>query len=588
MDRFWILTWTIVFTRGYQIRYHDCTKPTTIHKYQTSQLCKENEVTEEPKKTLAVLQRIKNKALRGHSCMIVSSRWEYYCGAYSHMKMADIPHIEVAEGLSPTSCNDLINSLKFRRKGKSWKLQMNAETIIRDVESGQIKDEDNVVSCKGQTNIVHGEVIDNILVVSQTRIILKEEQMTISGNEIEVLEDHLTLTCKPSTGGCRTMDKTYVWSQETSECPLRSVRQLQVRENGNYWVDETSKVVLKRMNQVAAPAGCPNLILYTTEYESVFITEDDTVFEPLNDEMILPIWIACRDDFIVYEMELQMKKLRRKFSQLVCNYSHQGSKRDGDIIKLNDKNSFGMQAGETTYLFDCEEKTDKIRETKECFQDIPIGEDSTMFVTPVDRVLTRFSKPQPCNTHFPMTVRAEQCWLELRPIPTPISDPDQLPLEDHLQGKHLDLSSGGLYTESEIQAWEHHLEFSGFHRSVLRQISTGVWNGMNSASVEEPGYSLSNLLVPSPLTWFESVKKEIEKHTAILCAVVILLEACKFLTTVSMLTMAFIREGLTGLFAVLALLCCPAQQTLAKIRRRAKRNREERAPLNGDGDETQL
>ena len=52
------------------------------------------------------------------------------------------------------------------------------------------------------------------------------------------------------------------------------------------------------MNQVAAPAGCPNLILYTTEYESVFITEDDTVFEPLNDEMLLPIWVACRDDFM--------------------------------------------------------------------------------------------------------------------------------------------------------------------------------------------------------------------------------------------------------------------------------------------------
>ena len=51
--------------------------------------------------------------------------------------------------------------------------------------------------------------------------------------------------------------------------------------------------------------------------------------------------------------------------------------------------------------------------------------------------------------------------------------------------------------------------------------------------------------------------------------------------------MALIREGLTGLLAVLALLLCPAQQTLAKIRRRAKRNRAEREPLNGD-DETQL
>ena len=98
---------------------------------------------------------------------------------------------------------------------------MNFETIIRDVESGQIKDDDNTVSCKGQTNIVHGEVIDNILVVSQTRIVLKEEQMTISGNEIEVLGDHLRLGCKPSTGGCRTIDRTYVRSEEFANSKSR-------------------------------------------------------------------------------------------------------------------------------------------------------------------------------------------------------------------------------------------------------------------------------------------------------------------------------------------------------------------------------
>ena len=71
-----------------------------------------------------------------------------------------------------------------------------------------------------------------------------------------------------------------------------------------------------------------------------------------------------------------------------------------------------------------------------------------------------------------------------------------------------------------------------------------------------------------------------------LCVIVLLLEAIKFVTTLAMLGMAVIREGITGLLAVLALLLCPAQQALAKIRRRAKRNRAEREPLNDS--ETQL
>ena len=58
-----------------------------------------------------------------------------------------------------------------------------------------------------------------------------------------------------------------------------------------------------------------------------------------------------------------------------------------------------------------------------------------------------------------------------------------------------------------------------------------------------------------------------------------------------MLGMALIREGIAGLVAVLTMLICPAQQTLAKMRRRAKRNRATSSPLiaktnpeNADGE----
>ena len=44
------------------------------------------------------------------------------------------------------------------------------------------------------------------------------------------------------------------------------------------------------------------------------------------------------------------------------------------------------------YIFECKEKQGKIREEKQCFQDnIPIGQDPTMFVTPNDRVMTHLN-----------------------------------------------------------------------------------------------------------------------------------------------------------------------------------------------------
>ena len=64
-----------------------------------------------------------------------------------------------------------------------------------------------------------------------------------------------------------------------------------------------------------------------------------------------------------------------------------------------------------------------------------------------------------------------------------------------------------------------------------------------------------------------------------LCALVLLIETLKLVATISMLMMALIREGLSGLIAVLTMLLCPAHQTLSKMRRRAKRTRTERPLL---------
>ena len=53
---------------------------------------------------------------------------------------------------------------------------MNAETIIRVVEQGEISEHDSGVQCKGQTVRIGEELVDNIIVLSQSKVTIQEEE----------------------------------------------------------------------------------------------------------------------------------------------------------------------------------------------------------------------------------------------------------------------------------------------------------------------------------------------------------------------------------------------------------------------------
>ena len=154
-------------------------------------------------------------------------------------------------------------------------------------------------------------------------------------------------------------------------CPLKKVRELEVEERDEYWLDEVNLVLLKKLGPTAAPEGCPNIILQTTEYEDIFLTHDKTAFPGLQDEMKLTTFIKSRYDFILYEAERKTNRLRHTISQEVCPNKYGNT--DGEIIRMGD-NQFSMRSGETTFVFECPERQDKIRTAQYCYEDIPIGE----------------------------------------------------------------------------------------------------------------------------------------------------------------------------------------------------------------------
>ena len=52
------------------------------------------------------------------------------------------------------------------------------------------------------------------------------------------------------------------------------------------------------------------------------------------------------------------------------------------------------------------------------------------------------------------------------------------------------------------------------------------------------------------LTWWDDVTKTLERHTVLLCVIVLLIQTIKLITTVVMLSTALLREGVAGLLAV--------------------------------------
>ena len=141
LSDFWILIILSVNVKGYTIRYNDCTKPSKVRQYRTDSNCKTIPTVSQEKKEIQILQEISDEKLKGYSCSIGTSRFTFYCGSFSHVKLAKVPEIEVNEDITPLRCHDLVNTRKFRtRDGISHPLTMNTELLIKSVELGEMKD----------------------------------------------------------------------------------------------------------------------------------------------------------------------------------------------------------------------------------------------------------------------------------------------------------------------------------------------------------------------------------------------------------------------------------------------------------------
>ena len=536
---------------SYTINLHDCSSPENLKIYQTKTICETNSREEKSiGKTLTLVQKPFASKLTGYSCSIRRSSYYYRCGLWSHLKVAHIPEILRINDVPVEGCREMINKRAFRqpRGSNIYKLELNQPTFLQIQEKGELRIKDDAVSCQGELVHIAGEIQHNVLLSSDFQIILKEETFTEANDQIEVDSDHLSLPCSLESSGCVTGEKTYIWNRPTTTCKLMVLKRIKpARTMNTYLVDHQQKVLVNQTGQMTI-TGCP-FQLYSTNHQQLFLMEtDETTHLPYIQptEVDINLFAEMDRNYLAYQLEEKINHQSRTSQQISCQH-HTQEIPTGEPVKILGTELFGMNMGDTYLTFQCANRTSNIREDTNCYTNIPI--EPTGFVNPYTRLFTQHSTKISCNRRFPLIVQANEAWIEILPHlkvrPAPSSRVNQ---EQTSTFESFD--KGGIYTERELQEWNHLHSFPQYQKALLTSLSYGSCTNTGDCNLQPTDtginkYDLSRLVpeLEAELNLWKKFKEWLRTYGDLLAFMALLIIGIKFCSDIMIIALAMITAG---------------------------------------------
>ena len=172
--------------QGYSLNYYDCHKPQHITTYKLGRAC---EPPPTGNATLVKYTLVQDRSITkiwGYSCQVTRTTLTEYCGAYSHQKLATIPDIEINVPVTPSHCLDMVHQQVFTTPDKRQEnIKIGTLNIIKSFDLGTIQANDDGVSCRGQSQRIGINIVEDILQVSQWKILVKQENYMAKDKRVE-------------------------------------------------------------------------------------------------------------------------------------------------------------------------------------------------------------------------------------------------------------------------------------------------------------------------------------------------------------------------------------------------------------------
>ena len=560
----------------------NCFEATAITKFQTDSLCQEAPAEEEASQEYSLYQIQSTTKMMGYTCDVQKTTLPAMCGAWSHVKLADVPSILHQVAVSTSWCREMLSRRKFKvdKASTSFPIQLNREMYISLDEAGSLRRVDNSINCRGQTVKFRKQLLLNTILLTEYHVRVREVQLLVKGQAVENTDDHIALACPVTNGGCETGQGTHIWEIPAEECRVQFIRTLAVqRIQGTLLVDKQHQVILNETGTVQPP-GCVDKFI-STEYPKLFLRKGAAPeYHRLQaQELDLELESKNRAQFSLFLNWHTERKIRDQLKLTVCKHTHSS---DEEPVRVRD-DLFLLNRGSVTYKFTCPQQQLEILASPKCFADIPVAgnhKHQALFVNPQTRVVRKHSTPMPCSTHFPVVIQEGNLWLEL-PSLRPVTPPTNWSLLNEINDETptlIDLSKGGLYTDSEIEAWEALLAFPNYHESLLKSVTLGTCaqERLCPQDASTPRYDLSNILneveALNPVGWIKRVAAQYGSYCSIVVLVYVLL---KLLIDLVLVSITMLREGPVAVVALLIELYWSNGRAFQRIRRRNVRQRQQ-------------
>jgi len=244
----------------------------------------------------------------------------------------------------------------------------------------------------------------------------------------------------------------------------------------------------------------PKLFIFETQRGNTFKTKTETATDNLDifayvnskfiyvEKHIRDQMTALYHDILIQKCELERQVLQNTLSiaaLLPDEFAYRITKQPGHMA---------VAAGEVIHIIKCLPVEAVPRQTNSCYIEFPVTvRNSSYFITPKSRILTRYGTTKECNPILPVQYYFENSWVEINPTPLIVSPPQELKPLTALTWQYKtprSLATSGIYSERDIEKLRNHIMFPAEKSAVLYTIAQG-YTGQNI--LENTG-SLHNLL----------------------------------------------------------------------------------------------
>ena len=576
-----ILGLVVPACKSFMLDYTDCVNPSKIRRVDVNVCNPATERSSSSKKMYLVQPRTVTR-LKGFRCRIKESRFRYYCGSFSHLKVAKVPTIQHDVLVSPDWCRLLSTQRHFQPPGSNqlFNVVIDQTTFVQIAAAGELKVGDDRVGCKGETMRTANGLVDDLMELVEYSVLVESEDFVAQGQMVESKSDHLELPCKLNSGGCETGDGTYIFDYVPT-CTLEKIQVFTgTRTMGTYLVDEKKAILLNITGVTIAPQECGSVKLLSTNYPELFAVElaDAANWPSLHPaDLHLSVQERVREDYLAYRLERRMQSVQDMLKYSICQKTVSSSE---DTPQVLPNGQYAYRRGDVLFVLSCVQKRGVIAELTTCHDKIPMDTNGEVWVDPITRMRTQHATQLPCSKKFPITLRvANNTWVAITPTLVPVAAPEQVSLEQDNDINHIDMAVSGPYTEAEQREWEQILEYPAYHQALLKSVTIGSCLETDSCTA-----GVSDSITRYDLTGLAKIYEEtnilsridatIREYGDYMAALVLVIMAVRMMVHLSVMVMAYLQGGPAMALAIILTTCCGASKTLQKMKRRKQRTEE--------------